>query len=190
MKFFFVSPELCSEKDYVITHSVHSMYIVCGIFFFKIDHCIHIHWCIPMGLGHNDPWVESHMWPQQTWGQRSSKGHCIHILWFIFMGLGYNDPWRESHMWPQQTWDQRSSRGQWPLVQVFEKRSLYPHTFMYFHEAWLQLSLGRVTHVTSKDLGQRSSWGQWSLVQVFYKTVTVSSYFDVFSWDLVTMILG
>ena len=51
------------------------------------------HWCIPMGLGHNDPWVESHMWPQQTWGQRSSsgqwplvqvfgkKGQCIHILW-------------------------------------------------------------------------------------------------------------
>ena len=62
----------------------------------KIDHCIHIHWCIPMGLGHNDPWVESHMWPQQTWGQRSSrgqwplvqvfgkKGQCIHILWCIF----------------------------------------------------------------------------------------------------------
>ena len=62
----------------------------------KIDHCIHIQWCIPMGLGHNDPWVESHMWPQQTWGQRSSrgqwplvqvfgkKGQCIHILWCIF----------------------------------------------------------------------------------------------------------
>ena len=68
------------------------MYVV----FCKIDHCIHIHWCIIMGLGHNDPWVESHMWPQQTWGQRSSrgqwplvqvfgkKGQCIHILWCIF----------------------------------------------------------------------------------------------------------
>ena len=64
--------------------------------FCKIDHCIDIHWCIVMGLGHNDPWVESHMWPQQTWGQRSSrdqwplvqvfgkKGQCIHILWCIF----------------------------------------------------------------------------------------------------------
>ena len=62
----------------------------------KIDHCIHIHWCIVMGLGHNDPWVESHMWPQQTWGQRSCRGQwplvqvfvkkdqCIHILWCIF----------------------------------------------------------------------------------------------------------
>ena len=41
-------------------------------------------------------WIESHMWPQQTWGQRSSrgqwplvqvfgkKGQCIHILWCIF----------------------------------------------------------------------------------------------------------
>ena len=68
------------------------MYVV----FCKIDHCIHIHWCIVMGLGHNDPWIESHMWPQQTWGQRSSrgqwplvqvfgkKGQCIHILWCIF----------------------------------------------------------------------------------------------------------
>ena len=68
------------------------MYVV----FCKIDHCIHIHWCIVMGLGYNDPWVESHMWPQQTWGQRSSrgqwplvqvfgkKGQCIHILWCIF----------------------------------------------------------------------------------------------------------
>ena len=46
------------------------MYVV----FCKIDHCIHIHWCIVMGLGHNDPWVESHMWPQQAWGQRSSRG--------------------------------------------------------------------------------------------------------------------
>ena len=101
-----------------------------------IHHCIHIHWCIPMGLGHNDPWVESHMWPQQMWGQRSSrgqwplvqvfckKGHCIHILWCIFMGLGHNDPWVDSHIRPQQMWDQRSSRGQWPLVQVFAKRSL------------------------------------------------------------------
>ena len=64
------------------------MYVV----FCKIDHCIHIHWWIVMGLGHNDPWVESHMWPQQTWGQRSyrgqwplvqvfwKKGQCIHIL--------------------------------------------------------------------------------------------------------------
>ena len=115
-----------------------------GSRFWKKGHCIHILWCIFMGLGHNDPWVESHMWPQQMWGQRSSrdqwplvqvfckKGHCIHILWCIFMGLGHNDPWVDSHIRPQQMWDQRSSRGQWPLVQVFAKRSLYPQTLMYF----------------------------------------------------------
>ena len=69
----------------------------------KIDHCINIHWCIVMGLGHNDPWVESHMWPQQTWGQRSCRGQwplvqvfgkkdqCIHILWCIFKSQYYND---------------------------------------------------------------------------------------------------
>ena len=27
-----------------------------------------------MGLVHNDPWVESHIRPQQMWGQRSSRG--------------------------------------------------------------------------------------------------------------------
>ena len=102
--------------------------------FCKKGHCIHILWCIFMRLGHNDPWVESHMWPQQMWGQRSSRGqwpllqvfcknnHCTHILWCIFMGLGHNDPWVESHITPQQMWGQRSSRGQWPLVQVFAKR--------------------------------------------------------------------
>ena len=80
------------------------MYVVCVwmyVVICKIDHCIHIHWCIVMGLGHNDPWVESHMWPQQTWGQRSSrgqwplvqvfgkKGQCIHILWCIFKSIKY-----------------------------------------------------------------------------------------------------
>ena len=97
-----------------------------------------------MGLGHNDPWVESHMWPQQMWGQRSprgqwpllqvfeKKGHCIHILWCIFMelGLGHNDPWVESHIRPQQMWGQRSSRGKWPLVQVFAKNITVS---TYFH---------------------------------------------------------
>ena len=64
---FFVSPERSSERDYVITDSVRSMYVhvVCMcmyvVIFCKIDHCIRIHSCIPMGLGHNDPWVESHM---------------------------------------------------------------------------------------------------------------------------------
>ena len=93
---FFVSPELSSVRDYVITHSVCSMCMCMYVVFCKIDHCIHIHWCIVMGLGHNDPWVESHLWPQQTWGQRSSrgqwpsvqvfgkKGQCIHIFWCFF----------------------------------------------------------------------------------------------------------
>ena len=83
----------------LILYVVCSMYVVCVcmyVVFCKIDHYIHIHWCIVIGLGHNDPWVESHMWPQQTWGQRSSRGQwplvqvfgkkcqCIHILWCIF----------------------------------------------------------------------------------------------------------
>ena len=42
--------------------------------------------------------------------------------------------------------------------------------------------------------GQRSSRGQWPLVQVLAKRstvfITVSTYIDVFPWDLDTMILG
>ena len=123
----FVSPELSSKRDYVITHCVRSMYVVCTkyvvymymcVLFCKIYHCIHIHWCIPVGLGHKDPWVASHMWPQQTW-------------------------------------DQRSSRGPWPLVQVFEKRSLYSHTLTYFHGTWIKWSFGKVTLVTSTEVASR-----------------------------------
>ena len=163
----------------------------------------------------------------------SKKVHCIHILWCIFMGLGHNDPWVESQMWPQQMWGQRSSRGQWPLVQVFwQKRSLYPHTLMYFHGTWTQcentskyvdtvnlfaktwtkghwplddvwphICWGHMCDSTQGSLcpspnpwveshmwpqqmwGQRSSRGQWPLVQVFAKTVTVSTYFDVCSGE-------
>ena len=123
----FVSPELSSKRDYVITHCVRSMYVVCTkymvcmymcVLFCKIYHCIHIHWCIPMGLGHKDPWVASHMWPQQTWGQRSS-------------------------------------RRPWPLVQVFENKSLYSHTLTYFHGTWIKWSFGKVTLVTSTEVGSK-----------------------------------
>ena len=98
----------------------------------------------------------------------SQKVHCIHILWCIFMGLGHNDPWVESHMWPQQMWGQRSSRGQWPLVQVWAKRFTVSTYFDVFSWTWTQWSLGRVTHVTSTDVGSKVIRGQWPLVQVFF----------------------
>ena len=75
---FFVSPELSSVRDYVITHSVRSMY-VCSMYVYVCGNLQnsslypHTLMYIVMGLGHNDSWVESHMWPQQTWGQRSSR---------------------------------------------------------------------------------------------------------------------
>ena len=140
-----------------------------GSSFWKKGHSIHKLWCIFIGLRHNDLWVESHMWPQQTWGQRSSrvndlwfsffekKGHYIYILWCIFMRLSHNDPWVESYMWPQQTWGQSLSTSQWPLVQVFEKNkgSLYPDTLTYSHGTLIQWSLGRVIRVTSTEVGSR-----------------------------------
>ena len=41
--------------------------------FKKNGHCIHIFWYTLMVLGHSDPWVESHLVPQQKWGQRRSR---------------------------------------------------------------------------------------------------------------------
>ena len=155
--------------------------------FSKKVHCIHILWCIFMGHGHNDPWVASHIRPQQMWGQRSSrgqwplvgnlqKGHCIHILWCIFIGLGHNDPWVESHMWPQKMWHQRSSRGQWPLLQAFCKKGQCIHILwcifmgLGHNDPWVE------SHIRPQQMwGQRSSRGQWPLVQVFPKAVTVST---------------
>ena len=58
-----------------------------GSRFWKKGHCIHILWCIFMGLGQNDPWVESRMWPQQPWGQRSSRGQW---LFLTLTGVGSN----------------------------------------------------------------------------------------------------
>ena len=148
-----------------------------GSSFSKKVHCIHILWCIFMWFGHNDPWVESHMWPQQMWGQRSSrgqwplvqvffckKGHCIRILWCIFMGLGHNDPWVESHIRPQQMWGQRSSMGQWPLVQVFEKTVTVS---TYFHVCSGETRGSRTTCLHY----QWGHFGSFLKVKVFYNFV-------------------
>ena len=104
----------------------------------KIHHCIHIHWCIVKGLGHNDPWVESHIWPQQTWGQRSSrgqwplvqvfgkKGQCIHILWSIF---------KPNITMIAKVCDRESRRGSW-----FENRLVF--SFLPFLSLGAPLALG------------------------------------------------
>ena len=108
---FFVLLELCSET--MITHSVcrPSMYECSMLYPAKLITVSTYSDVFPWDLDIN-PWVESHMWPQQMWGQRSSRGNdisskflkkrvTVSILWCIFMGLGHNDPWVESHMWPQ-----------------------------------------------------------------------------------------
>ena len=128
------------------------LYVVCCMYvvFCKIDHCIHIHWCIVMGLGHNDPWVESHMWPQQTWGQRSSrgqwplvqvfwkKGQCIHILWCIF---------KSNITMIAKVCDRESRWDTW-----FEDRLVF---FLYFASL---SSLARKTTKGSRTCPQLSWW--------------------------------
>ena len=72
---------------------------------------------------------------------------------------------------------------------ILQNWSLYPHTLMYSHGTWTQGSLGSVTHVTSTDLGSKVIWGSMTFGSSFWKKVTVSTYFDIFSWNLDKMIL-
>ena len=103
----FVSPELSSERDYVITHSVRSMYVVCSIWYFA---------------------------------KLITASTYIDVF-----------PWDLDTM----------------------------------------LSLGRVTHVTSTDVGSKGHLGVNDLwLKFLKKVVIVSTYFDVLSWDLDMMILG
>ena len=61
----------------------------------------------------------------------------------------------------------------------WNKRSLYPHTLTCFHGTWTQWSLGRVTHVTSIEVGSKVILGSLTFWLSFWKIVTVSTYFDV-----------
>ena len=60
-----------------------------GSIFAKKGHCIHIVWCVFVGLGPRDPQVEPHMWPQQTWGQRSCWGQwpLVATYFYVFLNL-------------------------------------------------------------------------------------------------------
>ena len=138
------------------------MYVV----FCKIDHCIHIHWCIVMGLGHNDPWVESHMWPQQTWGQRSSrgqwplvqffgkKGQCIHILWYIF---------KSNITMIAKVRDRESRRDTW-----FENR-LVSHTVHHFGFQYLEINKCALTFVSEMTQIQCMHTEFWCLMPKAHK---------------------
>ena len=148
---------------YVYVHVCGNLQNLC-----KIDHCIHILWCMFMGLGCNDSWVESHMWPQQMWGQRSSRGQwpLVQVLAKRFTVSTYFDvfSWDLDTMILGYSYTCDLNRcgvkchlGVNDLrVKFFlQKGSLYPHTLMYFHGTWTQWSLGRVTHVTSTDVGSK-----------------------------------
>ena len=138
-----------------------------------------------MGLGHNNSWVESHMWPQQMWDQRSSRGQWLLVEVFekkvtvsTYFDVFSWDPrtqrslGRVAHVTSTDL-GQRSSRSQLPLVQVFKKGSLYPHTLIYFHGTWIQWSLGRVTHVTSTEVGSKVIMGLLTFSLIFWKIVIV-----------------
>ena len=134
--------------------------------FCKIDHCIHIHWCINMGLVHSDLSVESHMWPQQMWGQRSSRGQWPLVQVFeemvtvstyfyvmIFMGLGHNDPW--SYMWPQQTWVKGYLGVNDHWLKFFEKKGHCIHILWHifiglgYNDPWVE------SHMWPQQVGSK-----------------------------------
>ena len=168
-----------------------------GSSFWKKGHCICILWCIFMGRRYNDPWVESYMWRQQTWGQRSSrgqwplvqvfgkKGQCIHILWCIFKSIKYYNDCKSM-------WSRKQARHVVRELHCWKKKRVTESTYFdIFSWDFDTMILGRGTQVTSTEVwGQRSSWVIDLLVKFFWKIVTVSTYFDVLPWELDTMIPG
>ena len=82
---------------YIVFMYTVCMYVACDKLC-KIDHSIHTHWCIPMGLEHNDLWVKSHICDLK---RNEEKGHLgvtdlsvkigswIYTLWCISMGVGH-----------------------------------------------------------------------------------------------------
>ena len=69
------------------------------------------------------------------------------------------------------------------LVKRFWKIVTVSNTLMYFHGTWIQWSLGKVTHVTSAEMGVKSHLRVTDFLGKFLKTVTVSTYFGVLPWE-------
>ena len=129
------------------------MYVVFG----KIDHCIHIHRCIPMGLGHNDPWEESYIdvfpWDLDT--MILGKSHTCDLNRHGVKGhLGVNDL----------------------CFKFFNKESLYPY--------WdLDTMIIGWSHTC--DLNRLGFKGHLGVSDLWFKFLKKGSlyppYFDVFS---------
>ena len=163
--------------------------------FLKKGHCIHILWCIFMGLEHNDPWVESHMWPQQTWCQMSSrgqwpsvqvfekkKGHWLyphtltyfHGTWInMILGLGPNfllvhtcDLNRSGVKGHLRVILFTKHLIKWKRIDGINSRNLLGHT----------CDLNRS--------GVKGHLGVIDLLVKFWKIVTVSTFFHVLPWEL------
>ena len=146
----------------------------------KKGHCIHILWCIFVKVRHNDPWVESHMWPQQTWGQRSSWGQrSLTPRWPLTPSL------LRSHVWfyPRiivSNFDENTSKyvdtvtlfsktwtkGHWPLDDIWPQDCwghimwLYPRTIV---AKWKYIKVCGYSDPFFKNLNQRSLTPRWHL---------------------------
>ena len=132
----------------------------------KKGHCIHILWCIFVKVRHNDPWVESHMWPQQTWGQRSSWGQrSLTPRWPLTPSL------LRSHVWF------------YPRIIVSnfdENTSKYVDTVTLFSKTWTK------GHWPLDDIWPQDCWGHimWLYPRTIvakWKYIKVCGYSDPFS---------
>ena len=137
------------------------------------------------------------MWPQQMWGQRSSRGQWPSVQVFakrvtvstycdVFSwDFGHNDPSVESTHVTSTDVGSKGHLGVNDLASSFLQKKVTVST--YFDVFFMGLGHNGFwvkSHIRPQQMwGQRSSRGQWPLVQVFAKTVTVSTYFDVCSGE-------
>ena len=115
--------------------------------------------------GTYDPWVESHMWPQQSWGQTSSRGQWPLIHSFFFLKLLYPHTLTYFHgtytmiLGWSHTCDPNKSGVKGHLGVTFWlsflKNSHCIYILWCITMGWTQWSLGRVAHGTSTCVGSK-----------------------------------
>ena len=126
-----------------------------------------------MRLGHNDPWVESHivMWMQEDRHFGWNQVYCRYKKWVIVQVSVF------TFLLTKQDQKQRNTKEIWA-------QNCFSHKMTKMH----------LRPSCSTDLNRHGVKGHLGVsdlcFKILKKRVSVSTYFDVFLWDFDTMILG
>ena len=150
------------------------MYVVCVCMYVvicKIHHCIHIHWCIPTLCPSPWKYIKVCGYSETFFAKKNLNQRSLTPRWPLTPHLLRSHVWlyprifvSKSHentskyvdtvnlFCKKKNLNQRSLTPRWPLT----PHMLRSHVWLYPRiGTWTQWSLGRVTHVTSTDVGSK-----------------------------------